>query len=179
MDNQLHNYLSSLKLPVKLNSSYNATDTLLSIIEKPKWVGTKTDDSLFTKVAKDTLIPDIISIYIRDNVCHFIIFDAKYYVIQLEPNKELRGQPGVSDIIKQYLYQLAYKKFIDLHHINEIKNCFLMPTEESRIINKGYTNMEMLDNLGLSHIQIRQLPASEVYEYYLKGDKMDISKLNL
>lgn len=179
MDNQLHNYLSSLKLPVKLNSSYNATDTLLSIIEKPKWVGTKTDDSLFTKVAKDTLIPDIISIYIRDNVCHFIIFDAKYYVIQLEPNKELRGQPGVSDIIKQYLYQLAYKKFIDLHHINEIKNCFLMPTEESHIINKGYTNMEMLDNLGLSHIQIRQLPASEVYEYYLKGDKMDISKLNL
>lgn len=179
MDNQLQNSLASLKLPIRLNSSYKETDTLISLIEKPKWIGSKTDGSLFSKIAKDTLKPDLISIYMRDGACEFVIFDAKYHVIQLEPNKELRGQPGIGDIIKQYLYQLAYKKFIDLHHIDEVKNCFLMPTESLDIIDKGYANIEMLDDLDLRHIQIRQLPASEMYKHYLNGEKMDISKLNL
>lgn len=179
MDNQLENTLGSLKLPVALNGNYKATDTLISLVEKPKWVGIGIDGNSFTKIAKDTLKPDLVSIQMRDGVCEFVIFDAKYYMIQLECSKKLRGQPGISDIIKQYLYQLAYKKFIDLHRINKVKNCFLMPTEKPDIINKGYANMEMLDDLGLRHIQIRQLPASKMYEYYLNGDKMDISKLNL
>ena len=58
-------------------------------------------------------------------VCNFVIFDAKYYLIQLEHDEELRGQPGISDIVKQYLYQLAYKEFTDLHNITHVKNCFL------------------------------------------------------
>lgn len=179
MDNQLQNTLGSLKLPISLHSRYKATDTLISLIEKPKWIGTKTDGSSFTKIPTDTLVPDLISIYTRNGKCDFIIFDAKYYVIQLEANKKLQGQPGIGDITKQYLYQLAYQKFIDLHNINEVKNCFLMPTEKLDIINKGYASMEMLGDLGLQNIQIRQLPASKMYEYYLSGDKIDISELNL
>lgn len=179
MDNQLYNTLGSLKLPVTLNGIYKATDTLISLIEKPKWVGIKIDGGSFTKTANNTLTPDLISIHTRDGICEFVIFDAKYYVIQLDHHKELKGQPGIGDIIKQYLYQLAYKEFIDLHHISEPKNCFLMPTEKPDIIEKGYTNMQILDDLGLQHIQIRQLPANEMYEYYLNGDKMDISRLNL
>lgn len=179
MDNQLQSTLGSLKLPVPLNGVYKSSDRLISLIEKPKWVGTKTDGSSFAKEAKDTLKPDLISILTREGACDFIIFDAKYYVMQLESDKELRGQPGVNDITKQYLYQLAFKKFIELHHINKVKNCFLMPTEKPDIIDRGYANMEMLDDLGLRHIQIRQLPASEMYGYYLNGDKIDISKLNL
>jgi len=179
MNNQLQNTLGSLSLPVDLHSNYKESDTLISLIEKPKWIGNKDDGSSFTKVVKDTLIPDLISIHSANGKCGFIIFDAKYYNIQLEQNKELKGQPGIYDITKQYLYQLAYKKFIDLHSINDVKNCFLMPTEQPDIIDKGYANMEMLNELGLQHIQIRQLPAINMYGYYLKGEKIDISLLKL
>lgn len=179
MDNQLHNTLGSLELPVALDSAYKANDTLISLIEKPKWVGNKRESGTFTKMAKDTLIPDIISLHSNGKECYFIIFDAKYYMIQMESSKPLRGQPGINDVTKQYLYQLAYKKFIESHSINNVKNCFLMPTEGEIIIDKGYAYMEMMDGLDLQHIQIRLLPASEIYAYYLNGDKMDISLLNL
>ena len=179
MNNQLQNTLGSLNLPVALHSDYKENDTLISLIEKPKWIGNKDDGSSFVRVAKDTLIPDLISIHSVNGRYCFTIFDAKYYNIQLEQKKELRGQPGIADITKQYLYQLAYKKFINLHSIREVKNCFLMPTDQSNIIDKGYANMEMLNELGLQHIQIRQLPAINMYEYYLKGEKIDISLLKL
>lgn len=179
MDNQLQNTLGSLKLPVPLHGDYKPTDKLISLIEKPKWVGKKSNGESFNKQAKDTLIPDIISIQKRNGVCNFVIFDAKYYIIQLELDKALRGQPGISDITKQYLYQLAYKKFIYSHSIETVMNCFLLPTEKPNIIDKGYVNMEMLDDLGLQYIHVRQLPADEMYEYYLSRTKVDISELNL
>ncbi|UJZ87186.1 LlaJI family restriction endonuclease [Heyndrickxia coagulans] len=114
-----------------------------------------------------------------NNSHQFIIFDAKYYNIQLEHGKELRGQPGIGDITKQYLYQLAYKNFVNDHGIQDVKNCFLMPTEQHSIINKGYVNIEMLDAFGLQNIQIRQLPAELIYSHYLSNEKMDIGLLHL
>ncbi|WP_313164666.1 LlaJI family restriction endonuclease [Sedimentibacter sp.] len=179
IDNKLYNTLGTLKLPVTLNSIYKYNDTLISIIEKPMWIGKNIEGSTFNKISKDTLIPDLISIYDRDNMFGFIIFDAKYYMIQLESDKELRGQPGIADITKQYLYQLAYKNFIDLHQINEVKNCFLLPTERKDVVDKGYVTMKMFDELGLQNIQLRQLPADKMYEYYINGDMMSISELNL
>ena len=110
---------------------------------------------------------------------YFVIFDAKYYLLQLEKGKNLRGNPGVGDVTKQYLYQLAYKKFIEAHHIAVVKNCFLMPTEKDEIIKKGTARMPMLEALGLENIQIRQLPAAMMYEYYLTQRKMDIRLLDL
>lgn len=179
MDNQLNNSLGSLKLPVRLNDQYKKEDTLLSIIEKPKWVGKNLGRDDFEKKAKDSLIPDIINISLQGSMWNFIILDAKYYIVQLEASKPLKGQPGIGDITKQYLYQLVYKKFIELHSFNGIKNCFLMPTQEKKIINKGYAYMEILDELKLEHIQIRLMPAVDMYNYYLSGKKMDISKLDL
>lgn len=179
MDNQLNNTLGSLKLPVALNAAYRKEDKLISIIEKPTWVGKNVVGNNFIKKSKDTLIPDLISITRKDNVYNFIIFDAKYYKMQLEESKALKGQPGITDITKQYLYQLAYKKFIELHSFDGVKNCFLMPTQGEIIINSGYTYMEMLDELQLEHIQIRLMPAMEMYENYLIGKKIDISRLEL
>lgn len=179
MNNQLKKTLGSIPLPVPLDKRYKKSDTLMSLIEKPKWVGIKNDGSSYTKIAKDTLIPDHITIYSKENMYCFVIFDAKYYMLQLEQNKELRGQPGIGDITKQYLYQLAYKEFIEQHAIEAVKNCFLMPTDQPDIIDKGYVNMEMLDALGLQYIQIRQLPARDMYDYFLRGEEMDIAELNL
>ena len=133
----------------------------------------------FDKHAKDTLIPDLISIINSDNGYQFIIFDAKYYNLQLEEEKVLRGQPGIESITKQYLYQLAYNPFVEAHKISIIKNCFLMPTANEEIISKGTVTLAMLKKLGLQDIQIRLLPAKMMYKHYLDNIKLNLSSLKL
>lgn len=174
MNNQLDKPL--INIPIKSDKFAQYTK-LKSIVEHPKWSGID-DGGKFEKLAKDTLIPDIISVVKENNGYTFIIFDAKYYNIKIDRN-ELSGYPGIGDVTKQYLYQLAYKDLIDDSGIKSIKNCFLMPTENSDIIKLGQVRMEMLENIGLKNIQIRLLPANDVYEYYLNDKKYDISRLEL
>lgn len=151
----------------------NKLDSLKHLIEKPKW--TSSDDlGDFTMEADKTLIPDIISLY--DNT--FVIFDAKYYFITLKRNS-LKNHPGVSDVTKQYLYQLAFLPYILQNKIDKVKNCFLMPTEEDSVIVKGVAKMDMLTNLDLEPIQVRLLPVNKAYELYLNGDIFDINELVL
>lgn len=168
MDNQLDVRLGALQLPTPLKPEYDRKQKLIDLIEKPLW-------SVTGKTASDTLIPDLVSI--SDN--KFIIFDAKYYNAVLEPGQPPKAQPGIESVTKQYLYQLAYQKFIDDHGFAGVENCFLMPTEEKTIINKGEASMQMLSALGLQNIKVRLLPAETVYEHYLSGRKMDISTLEL
>lgn len=179
LSNKLHYYLGQLQLPLPLKEGYRANDKLIDIIQKPIWSGIKPDGGNFDKPAKDTIVPDIITIYQREGTYQFIILDAKYYNLQLEEDKQLRGQPGVGDVAKQYLYQRAYNTFLDDYGIQEVRNCFLMPTEGDAIIAKGFVKMDILGSLGLQDIQIRQLPAKIMYSYYLNRKTMDISKLNL
>ena len=168
MDNQLHVALGLLSLPTPLDKEYNEQQELIDLIEKPLW-------TITGKKAAYTLIPDLVSI--SDN--KFIIFDAKYYNAVLEPGKTPKGQPGIESITKQYLYQLAYKKFITDHHFEGVENCFLLPTESKDIIKKGEVSMEMLSALELQNIKVRLLPADLVYEHYLSGRQIDIKKLEL
>lgn len=80
---------------------------------------------------------------------------------------------------KQYLYQLAYQKFIRDHEFSVVKNCFLIPTEDKEIKDYGEVSMKMLSSIGLQNIKVRFLPAYMAYEYYLSGKKMDINLLKL
>ena len=177
-DNKLNTTLAQLKMTVPLADKYNSKTAkrqkLIDIIEKPIWQGEDTEAK-----AADTLIPDLISIPCIDGKDWFIIFDAKYYNLQLEKGKSLRGNPGVGDVTKQYLYQLAYKDFINEHGIAEVRNCFLMPTEKKDIVKKGCARMAMLEALNLKNIQIRLIPAAELYDNYLTGNHMDITRLEL
>ncbi len=177
-DNKLNTTLAQLKMIVPLADKYNSKTAkrqkLIDIIEKPIWQGEDTEAK-----AADTLIPDLISIPSVDGKDWFIIFDAKYYNLQLEKGKSLRGNPGVGDVTKQYLYQLAYKDFINAHGIAEVRNCFLMPTEKKDIVKKGCARMAMLEVLNLKNIQIRLIPATELYDNYLTGNHMDITRLEL
>lgn len=174
-DNKLKTTLGKLNMSVPLSKEYTPSDMLIEIIEKPVWKGPDTEE----KKASETLIPDLISIPKIGNEDYFLIFDAKYYNLRLEKGKTLGGNPGVGDVTKQYLYQLAYKKFIKAHNIAVVKNCFLMPTEKNEIIDKGTAKMEMLEALGLENIQIRLMPAAMMYEYYLTQRKIDVALLNL
>lgn len=181
MDNQLQKPIGGLRLPVPLAEQYRDIrhKKLIDLIDKPQWAGTAPSGEPFVKQAEDTLIPDLISIVNVDGNYQFIIFDAKYYNIQLEHNKRLRGQPGIESITKQYLYQLAYQPFAEAHQINTVRNCFLMPTDSAEVVEKGTVSLSMLSNLGLQDIQVRLLPAETVYRHYLENTKMDIRILNL
>ena len=168
MDNQLEKTLGALKLPIPLKPEYDKRMKLIELIEKPLWTAAG-------KTANDTLIPDLVTITAHQ----FILFDAKYYNAQLAQGKAPKGQPGIESVTKQYLYQLAYQKFINDHGFSEVKNCFLLPTERHEIEIRGEVSMAMLSNLGLQNIKVRFLPAAMVYEHYLSGHKMDISILEL
>lgn len=172
MNNQLDVPLGQIKLPVPLQTGYDRNMKLIDLIEKPFW-------TITGKMAKDTLIPDLISVATSDDGFQFIIFDAKYYNAFLEENQQPKAQPGIESVTKQYLYQLAYQKFITDHRFSEVKNCFLMPTEKDTIIDKGEVSMKMLYDLGLQNIKVRFLPAEKVYKDYLSGRKMNIADLRL
>ena len=174
-NNMLNEKLSELSLPLKLKQEYNGNHKLISIIEKPNW------NNKHGEFKTDTLIPDLISIYQDNNQEHkFIIFDAKYYTIKVN-GKTITGQPGIESVTKQYLYQLAYKKFIEDHGFKQknIRNCFLLPTENFEVEELGNVSMEMLTTLGLEKIQVRLLPAEVIYSKFLKKMKFDIKLLNL
>lgn len=173
-ENKLNTPIGQLHLNKALAEGYDKKAKLIDLIEKPMWCGEDT-----VQRPKDTLIPDLITISQHNGEDWFVIFDAKYYLLQLEKGKTLRGNPGVGDVTKQYLYQLAYKKFIQDHNIGVVKNCFLMPTESTRIISAGNAKMEMLSALGLEDVQIRKIPATELFSYYLARKRMPIEKLYL
>lgn len=172
MDNQLDVPLGAIRLPILLKNDYDRKKKLIELIEKPLWTATG-------KTAKDTLIPDLISICKIDGQYQFIIFDAKYYNAHLENGTVPTGQPGIESVTKQYLYQLAYQKFIDEHEFSAVKNCFLLPTENNEIEDKGEVRLNMLANLGLQDIKVRFIPATMAYDLYLSGRKMDIEMMNL
>lgn len=168
MDNQLEVRMGALRLPVSLRPGYDRNTKLIELIEKPLWSATG-------KTANDTLIPDLITI----NGSQFFIFDAKYYNAQLEEGNSPKGQPGIESITKQYLYQLAYQRFIFDHGFTSVKNCFLLPTENNEIEKRGEASMTMLSALGLQNIQVRFLPMRMVYDLYLSGKTMNLDLLDL
>ena len=168
LDDKLEERIGNLQLPERLKDGYNRQDKLIDLIEKPLWTATG-------KCAADTLIPDIISI----NGTQFIIFDAKYYNAVLNGGDLPKGQPGIESVTKQYLYQLAYRKFIEDHGFDCVRNCFLLPTEEDEILDKGEAVLKMLEALGLEKIKVRFIPVKQAYRHYLAGTKMDITLLNL
>ena len=181
MDNQLQKLIGGLRLPVPLAEQYRDMrhKKLIDLIDKPQWAGTAPSGEPFVKQAEDTLIPDVVSIVNIDGTYQFIIFDAKYYNIQMEQNKKLRGQPGIESITKQYLYQLAYQSFVEAHGFGTVRNCFIMPTDTDQVIDKGIVTMSMMSKMGLRDIQVRLVPAKLMYQHYLQSSKMDIRLLSL
>ena len=91
----------------------------------------------------------------------------------------LDGQPGLGDITKQYLYELALKDFRIKHGFKKVKNALLFPKYDGEIENKGYVEIEILHELNLENIQIIMLPANKINQMYLENKKMNILLLNL
>ena len=155
-DNKLDAKLYDLGLKFKENC------TLREFINKVIW---HIDD---VDYKKNRLRPDLISL--RDNV--FFIFDAKYYNYTIEDG-ELKGQPKLESITKQYLYELAYKKLLVTNKLN-VKNAFLFPDSGENFINPGYVELDIWYCLNLQNIEIIRVPAKNIYNCYLESETIDI-----
>ncbi len=146
-------------------SKISKQSTLLSdVIAKPKW---KHNESGKIYSAKKTLVPDIITI--KGN--RLSIYDAKYYKIKLDYNG-VKKQPGVEDITKQYLYEIAFKEFAKENNLFINTNAFLMPTDGDEEIKLGIASMEIFRSLGeinLHDIEVILKPCEEMYEKYLNS----------
>jgi hypothetical protein len=179
-DNKLSTPLGKLKLPKGLHKDYlhRKNDTLLEMIDKPTWLYVDSEGKRYNNKAKDTLIPDLITLYNTKSGMCFGIFDAKYYDVKLEKDR-LKGNPGVGDVTKQYLYQLAYNQFILKHGFIDVNNAFLIPSDDDIAILNGEVEMEMLKGLSnppLCNILVVKLPAAKIFQYYLGGKKVDIAQ---
>ncbi|SCP99766.1 LlaJI family restriction endonuclease [Anaerobium acetethylicum] len=171
------------KLPLGVSPEYETkkNDTLRSIIDRPVW---HRKNPLVSDRNVDTLRPDLICIYpCNDQMDYcFGIYDAKYYRIDFMKQTDswkVTGQPGVGDVTKQYLYQLAYDDFITKQGYKYVQNMFFCPQEEAES-DYGYVEMKMLHTLGeknLENIAVVKLSADEMYDIYLANRKIEnISK---
>lgn len=153
----------------KLNKPVFDKDvTLINLIKKPKWV-LKSGKTYRT----DTFRPDLIAIENNE----FIILDAKYYNLKFDED-DLSGNPGLGDITKQYLYQLAFQDLIDEYKLS-VKNALLFPKFDGDIENKGYVEIEILHDLDLENIQIMMLPANLMNKLYLQNKKLSVECMDL
>ena len=168
--------LEKLPLGVSKEYEYMKNKTLKQIIDKPVW-HMNISDIYDSKT--DTLKPDLVCIYpcnIEGDYC-FGIYDAKYYkidFIQQSSNWKVTGQPGVGDVTKQYLYQLAFDDFIMKQGYKYVQNMFLCPQEESDY-NYGYVEMKMMHRIGdkeLENISVVNLCADEMYDYFISGKQI-------
>ncbi len=168
-----HRQLS--ELPIRLSEEYAArrNEKLLQIIDHPIWHGNSPD---ILDDNADTLKPDILCIYpVRESKEYcFAIYDAKYYCIHFEKKDKgyrIAGQPGIQDIVKQYLYRFAYDDFIEKQGYQYVQNMYLCP-HEGEGQDFGWVELTMLGMIGgkkLGSIGVVKLCAEEMFEIYLQG----------
>lgn len=159
------------ELGLDYSSSKRDSVILSKIIPKPKWMHA---DSKKCHYASKTLKPDIVKVSGKN----ISIYDAKYYQITLNEVK-VRNQPGVGDVTKQYLYELAYMKFAEEKGLKFMRNAFLMPDNGDKALNIGTASFDIfeIDGIKFNEIEIYLLPHKKMYEYYLNDDHVeDISE---
>lgn len=155
------NNLNNTFLELGLNAppSISLNDKVKSFIEKPKW-----DVLNYSElISGSTLKLDVLSINNKD----INIYDAKYYNIQFEENKVF-GKPGISDITKQYLYELVFREVIELNEL-KVTNQFIMPMDDLKEDNKivAYIKLNIFLDLGLQPIGVVLRDCETMYKQYL------------
>ena len=147
----------------------NKFNKIKHVIKKPKWILNNGK----THYHKKTFEPDIVTF----NEDTLFILDAKYYNLIFNEDL-LANQPGLGDITKQYLYQLALEDYRE-GKFDNVKNALLFPKYDGEIENLGQIEIEILSRLPLENIQVVMLPAGKINRLYLNNQKLDINELKL
>lgn len=106
-----------------LHPEKKADVALKKFIDPPVWKCAETgEDASPVEDESDSLEPDFVATQVDLNgEKHLVILDAKYYLPKFDGGR-VRNQPGVGDVDKQLLYQLAYSPLTD-----KIRNAFIFP----------------------------------------------------
>lgn len=139
----------------------NEKHLFINNIPKPNW---HQKAPTLTKPASKTLTPDIIKTF-EDN---FFILDAKYYKPIFNENKLIPGHPGVEDVSKQYLYELAFKNIQSTKY-----NLFIYPIYNELNKIDGKVTFELFEGLELTDIYLLQLNPNELFEKYLANEHLE------
>ncbi len=172
---ELDSKLGKLGFPLKGEWIKRKRDTLLGIIESPKWEQRRGERYVECDPVA-TLIPDTIAFSTgEDGRRVFAIYDAKYYVPEVA--RKIEKQPGLESVTKQFLYQSAYKDFVLDHGFDYVVNAFLVPSAESELKELARVSfpkvMGKVEPPFSNYVHMWALPASVVFESYLRGERID------
>lgn len=177
LSSQKEDYIKDIEPKLNISSVNkdfrNKEPRLVDLIEQPIW---KKHKKGAIGIPKNTFNPDGLIIHKdkKNKGYSFSIIDAKYYC----PNWSdvmVEDIPGIEDISKQYLYQLAYQDLLEKNNITTVRNYFLMPKRGGYNKREGFVKLNIFKNIGLQNIDIIMLDPEFMYENYLKNIDVDIS----
>ena len=149
--------------------NYTNREKIKDIVDKPFW-SKLTENHLQVQASKGSLL-DVLHLNLKNQSID--IYDGKYYDIEFAENG-IKGQPGVEDIIKQYFYQLAFKKLAQLNNLS-FKNTFVIPMDDF-VEDKGHgvelykVKISYLSDLLLEDIVVIGRDCSTFYKQYLNNN---------
>lgn len=151
--------------------------SLKEIIDRPKVVPINKGIGKDYDCDSNLLKPDIITLTKGVNAkWRMDIYDAKYYLAAVDEDGTAHNLPGIGDITKEFLYELAYKEFREAHSIKMGQNAFVFPTEgeQQALAPKGEIRMKMFQYYEpeLQPITLLFADASKVFECYVKGTRL-------
>lgn len=143
--------------------------SLLEHITRPKWSNFKKIDN-----NKETLRPDILAQVEHRGMNRFLILDAKYYDIEFR-NGKVYGNPGIDDVIKQYMYQQSLNYYIKQQGCS-VNNVLLFPNMEDEFKLFGKVTLDFINNL--KDVVLMYLPSTTILTLYCKHKKLSLDQLN-
>lgn len=171
--------LGALGLTLEGKWAADSRKKLIEIIPRPLWERWR-GDGFAEPEGTDTLIPDAIAIANGpDDERLFCICDAKYYVPSA--NGKMEHQPGLESVAKQFLYQSAYREFIEACGFDRVVNTFLVPGTVDRpelMARASFPGVIAEEDKPLDNfINMLMLPAGVVFEAYLRGEVLNTCRL--
>ncbi len=178
---KLNKRLDDLGLELAAGWDARKGETLQNIIPRPKWER-RTQENAYVPCSVDkTLVPDTVTFAVDDEGKDvFCIYDAKYYVPSI--GKKIENQPELKSVTKQFLYQSAYKNFVTDHGFDRVVNAFLAPTADGGL--RELARVSFSEVMGKveppfsNYIHMWALPASEVFDAYLQGRRIDAGTMS-
>lgn len=174
----------TFNLPNGSSCLVQANQNLGSIIEKPEWhlKDSRVSSKCATYLPSGTFVPD----YLKFNAARdtFYIIDAKYYLprwyVTNDGEYKIEKQPGVEDVVKQYMYYLAYKPLLEnnMIDIRHVENYYVMPTE-GEDEDSGYVKIDFLAQLlpDVFNIRVKRINAEKLFDHYLHDEVLDVSTM--
>ena len=142
----------------------NDTLTWRKTIKHPEWTCYEPENKFET----ETLRPDVVSIFTVKGKKYFAILDAKYYDVNKTEQGVLTGVPGVEDINKQHLYELALRENIESQGY-EVINAFIFPSHDDSNKIVGEVKMPILfDALKLKPIKVVMLSPKFLLTHFIE-----------